>query len=48
MGKIQETDSANYLAAQYNALSAPNLGTFEYTPFLRGMLERMNKNDKNQ
>jgi hypothetical protein len=48
MGKIQETDSANYLAAQYNALSAPNLGTFEYTPFLKGLLERMNKNDKNQ
>lgn len=48
MGKIQETESANYLAAQYNALSAPNLGTFEYTPFLKGMLERMNKNDKNQ
>jgi hypothetical protein len=48
MGKIQETEAANYLAAQYNAMSAPSLGTFEYTPFLQGLLERMNKNDKNQ
>jgi len=43
MGKIQETESANYLAAQYNSMAAPNLGTFEYTPFLEGLLNKMNK-----
>jgi hypothetical protein len=43
MGKIQETEAANYLAAQYNSMAAPNLGTFEYTPFLEGLLNKMNK-----
>ena len=46
MGKIQETEAANYLAAQYNSMAAPNLGTFEYTPFLEGLLNRMNKKNK--
>ena len=46
MGKIQETEAANYLAAQYNSMAAPNLGTFEYTPFLEGLLNKMNKKNK--
>ena len=44
--ELQQTEAANYLAAQYNAMAAPNLGTFEYVPFLEGLLNRENKKKK--
>jgi hypothetical protein len=43
--EIQQTEAANYLAAQYNAMAAPNLGTFSYTPFLKGLFNK-DKKDK--
>ena len=43
LGKIQEAKTANFLAAQYNAMAAPNMGTFEYTPFLQRLIN--NKKD---
>lgn len=46
IGQIQQTEAANYLAAQYNAMAAPSLGTFSYTPFLQGLFNKNNKKKK--
>jgi hypothetical protein len=46
--EMQQTEAANYLAAQYNAMAAPNLGTFSYTPFLQGLFNKNNKKKKDK
>ena len=46
MGEIQDAQNANFLAAQYNAMAAPNMGTFEYTPFIQGLMKKFEGRSK--
>ena len=48
MGEIQDAQNANFLAAQYNAMAAPNMGTFEYTPFIQGLMKKFEGRSKNK